>query len=234
MIRAKLITSRLSLLGRSVRVTPPHSHKTFERIRSTSHHNLRRLSSASAVPTQEADIEEGGPKGDLFHSTIDNTLLNKTASIRRTFSPRSNAQAMLTCGGPTLAAHASWDPQYSRAKSYIRNHAVGPAVLSPVLIHGLIGALVEASLPQGFLISCHMKQHRPLIVGVQVEATITVASVTEGGKMEETETTDASYQYLNQSRGYELVLQTEVKSVSDGTLISGGTQNIWLPHYDIA
>jgi len=136
---------------------------------------------------------------------------------------------MLTCGGESLAAHASWDPEYSRAKSYIRNHAVGPAVLSPVLMNGLVGALVEASLPQGFLISLKMNQLRPLVVGVQVEATIHVTSVTEGGSMAEI---DSSYEYLNQSRGYELVLETEVKSVSDGTLISKGSQNIWLPHYD--
>eukprot|EP00555_Chaetoceros_dichaeta_P003538 CAMPEP_0198250134 /NCGR_PEP_ID=MMETSP1447-20131203/1435_1 /TAXON_ID=420782 /ORGANISM="Chaetoceros dichaeta, Strain CCMP1751" /LENGTH=230 /DNA_ID=CAMNT_0043934923 /DNA_START=9 /DNA_END=701 /DNA_ORIENTATION=- len=229
MIRAKLISSHLSLLGRSVRVTRPSSQIIYSRSRRTNDYNLRHLSSHSIAPTQEVDTEEGGPKGDLFHSPIDDTLLNKTASIRRTFSPRSNAQVMLTCGGASLAAHASWDPQYSRAKSYIRSHAVGPAVLSPVLINGLVGALVEASLPQGFLISCHMKQHRPLIVGVQVEATISVTSVTEGGNMAEI---DTSYEYLNQSRGYELVLQTQVKSVSDGTLISEGSQNIWLPHYD--
>jgi len=230
MIRAKLISSPLSLLARSVRVTCPSSPRIFARSRRTSNCNLRHLSSHSiAPPTQEVDTEEGGPKGDLFHSTIDDTLLNKTASIRRTFTPRSNAQAMLTCGGEALAAHASWDPQYSRAKSYIRNHAVGPAVLSPVLINGLVGALVEASLPQGFLISSQMKHYRPLIVGVQVEASINVTSVTEGGNMAEI---DKSYEYLNQSRGYELVLQTEVKSISDGKLISEGSQNIWLPHYD--
>ena len=65
-----------------------------------------------------------------------------------------------------MAAHASFDPQYDRARAYIQNHAVGPAVLSPILISGLVGALVEAALPQSFLMGSSMKQIRTLIVGV--------------------------------------------------------------------
>jgi len=239
-MRSKLISSRLPLLVRAVSVTSPHTHTRthtqiqskiiVDRINQTKIENLRHFSSESALPSQEVDnIDEEGAKGDLFRSSIDDTLLNKTASIKRTFGPRSNAQAMLTCGGSVLAKHASFDPQYDRAKSYIRNHAVGPAVLSPVLINGLIGALVEASLPQSFLMSCEMKQHRPLIVGVQVEATINVTSVKEVEKMEDIENSETSYQYLSQSRGYELVLQTEVRIVSDSKLISEGSQHIWLP-----
>jgi len=220
--KAKLIRLRHS----SIPIREVHFLSTFkcenERFdygrRATNNVNLLHYSSTS----QQLDIEEGGPRGNLFHSPIGDSLLNKTASIRRTFSPRSNAQAMLICGGPILAAHASFDPNFDRARSYIRNHAVGPAVLSPILISGLIGALIEASLPQSFLISSDMKQHLPLIVGVQVEATIKVISVIEGRKDESPDATD-------KSRGYELLLGTEVKTVSDGRLISEGSQKVWMP-----
>lgn len=186
-----------------------------------------RFSSITTQQTRELDVEEGGPQGNLFHASIGDTLLNKTASLRRTFSPRCNAQAMLICGGPMLAAHASFDPNFDRARSYIRNHAVGPAVLSPVLISGLIGALVEASLPQSFLISSNMTQHLPLIVGVQVEATIKVSSVMECNRMDRSfGTADDS---SDSTRGYELLLRTEVKRVTDDRIISEGSQNIWMP-----
>lgn len=52
-------------------------------------------------------------------------ILGMKASSRRTFSPNSNAQAMLLSGGMELAKDASFDPIYSRAQKYIRNHAVG-------------------------------------------------------------------------------------------------------------
>jgi hypothetical protein len=114
------------------------------------------------------DNENDGPWGDLFSAPIGMELVGKTASIRRTFGSRSNAQGFLVCGGEALAKHASFDLDYGRAQGWIRHHAVGPAVLSPVLIAGLVGALVEAALPQSVPISSSMKQIRPLIVGVSV------------------------------------------------------------------
>jgi hypothetical protein len=146
------------------------------------------------------------------------SLLNKKGHVRRTFSPNSNAQALLVCGGDDLASNASFDPQYKRAKNYIQNHAVGHAVLSPILVNGLVGAMIESTFPQGFFVSGTMKQLRPLIVGVEVEATFHVVSVNK--------CVDGYYQH-----GYELLLETEVKRVSDGEIITNGSQTIWLPDY---
>jgi hypothetical protein len=181
----------------------------------------------------DEEIEQGAPTGDLFDAAINQHLLHKSASLKRTFTPRSNAQALLTCGGPILAAHASFDPKFDRARAYIRTHAVGPAVLSPVLIYGLLGALVEASLPQSFMMGSTLKQHCPLIVGVQVEATIKVISVVEGDGSRDGNGKEASaISFAKTSAGFDLVLETEVKRVSDGTIIADGTQKVWLPDYN--
>lgn len=121
----------------------------------------------STAPCNDYDEEsDKEPKGDLFNASVGEDILGKYASIKRVFGPRSNSQAMLTHGGPVLARHSSFDPAYSRAKLWIRHHPVGPALISPVLVNGIIGALVEASLPHSVPISTHMKQLRPLIVGV--------------------------------------------------------------------
>jgi hypothetical protein len=147
------------------------------------------------------------------------------ASTRRSFSPNSNAQAMLLSGGDTLAENASFDPLYSRAKNYIRNHAVGPAVISPILIHGLVGALIESKLPQGFFVKNSLKQVRPLIVGVEVEAQYEVVSIVPSG---------SAVNIMNGIggvSGYELELDTSVKRVSDGVLIAEGSQTVWLPDF---
>ena len=123
---------------------------------------------SSVVQNSENDsYEYGKPKGELLDANIcTKTLVGKSASVLRTFTPKSNAQAFLICGGPLLAAHASFDPMYDRARTYIANRPVGNAVLSPVLISGLVGALVEASFPSSFLMNENMQQHTPLIVGV--------------------------------------------------------------------
>ena len=112
--------------------------------------------------------DEQGPGGDLFLARVGPELLAKSAWVRRTFEPRSNSSSLLACGGEALAKHASFDPEYNRARDWIRHHAVGPAVLSPVLINGLVGALVEASVPQSIPVSSSMQQIRPLIVGVSL------------------------------------------------------------------
>mmetsp|Transcript_5270 Transcript_5270/g.6772 ORF Transcript_5270/g.6772 Transcript_5270/m.6772 type:complete len:238 (+) Transcript_5270:109-822(+) len=174
-------------------------------------------SMATSAPSVEGDIED--------------RLLHKKASVRRVFSPNSNAEAMLVCGGNTLAAHASFDPVYPRAKEYIRNHAVGPAVLSPVLISGLIGALIESNFPQAFFVSGNMNQLRPLIVGAEVEADFKVISVIKNDDESlNSKTVDESLS-IRYNGGYELVLDTRVKRVSDGAIITHGKQTIWLPDY---
>jgi len=164
-------------------------------------------------------------------------FLHKRASTRRTFAPNSNAQAMLVSGGESLSKNASWDPQYSHARNYIRNHAVGPAVLSPILIQGLVGALVEATLPQSFFVENRLRQIRPLIVGVEVEATIEVVSVASsernanGAEKGDTENAPDATQLLRAMYGYELEIETRVERISDGALIAEGQQIVWVPNY---
>jgi hypothetical protein len=121
---------------------------------------------STSAPDSESTDDSDGPGGDLFLAEVGPELMGKSAWIRRTFDPRSNSLSLLTCGGEALAKHASFDPEYNRARDWIRHHPVGPAVLSPVLINGLVGALVEASVPQAIPVSSSMNQIRPLIVGV--------------------------------------------------------------------
>lgn len=175
------------------------------------------------------------PYGNLFNAPINKTLLQKSASIRRTFTPQCNTQAMLICGGQSLAHNASFDPHYDRAVHYIRNHAVGPAVLSPVLIGGLVGTLVEAALPSSFGRGCSLRQVRPLIVGMEVEATIQVVAVIPGKESctnpNNNNNTSNLKSIIHETKGYELILNTLVKRVSDGEIIAEGDHQVWLPDY---
>ena len=130
-------------------------------------HRYQSLTTAAAASEPIVqDNENTGPWGDLFGAEVGPDLVGKKAWIHRSFGARSNTDAMLTCGGEDLAKHASFDPSYDRARSWIRHHAVGPAVLSPILIHGLVGALVEASVPQSIPMSSNITHACPLIVGV--------------------------------------------------------------------
>ena len=126
---------------------------------------------STTAPVSESAEDDDGPGGDLFRSAVGPELVGKSSWIRRTFDPRSNSLSLLTCGGEALAKHASFDPEYNRARDWIRHHPVGPAVLSPLLINGLVGALVEASVPQSVPVASSMKQIRPLIVGVSTKST---------------------------------------------------------------
>jgi hypothetical protein len=196
----------------------------------------RLLSSFVNTSTNEEELPSSlfTTKGSPSIHQKTQTLLHKKASVKRTFTPNSNAQAMLICGGEELAAHASFDPVYERAKKFIHNHPIGPAVLSPILISGLVGALIESTLPQSFYVSSTMNQLRPLIVGVEVEANIEVVSVKECGSDLEEDFSNDSFvngNTLKRYSGYELLLDTEVKRVNDGAIISHGTQTIWLPEY---
>lgn len=163
------------------------------------------------------------------------SLLHEKASIRRTFESSANAQAMLISGGPQLASNASFDPLYSRAKNYIRNHAVGQAVLSPILIHGLIGALVESRFPSGFMEKCTLEQRLPLIVGCEVEASLEVVGVNQvlrtGSDSNHFSNRKIDHSVMIRMEGLEVELITKVVRISDGEDIAVGTQTIWLPEH---
>jgi hypothetical protein len=196
----------------------------------SSHHptiTSRFLSSIAAVEEEQLDLFQ--PMGDLFESKLKSgavvqNLVGKRASIRRVFGPSANAQGLLTCGGEELARHASFDPDYETAREWIRSRAIGPAVLSPVLISGLVGALVEASLPQTVPLSSSMNHFRPLIVGVEVCAQIEVESVKEATR----EGSDGSE---NVDGGFEIGLTTRVIRVQDDAIVSEGTHKVWMPGY---
>jgi acyl dehydratase len=192
-------------------------------------------SSAAPIPSSTNDGDE--PFGDLWDSPkgIRPDLIGKSVTIRRTFGPRSNGQAMLTCGGEALAAFASFDPDYSRAQGWIRHHAVGPAVLSPILITGVVGALVEATFPQAVPVSQSMKQHRPLIVGVAVHAKIEVVEVVSSNNDEEGGTTRSRERgeedRYDRRYGHQVDLKTTVARVRDDVVIAEGEHSVWIPDY---
>ena len=102
---------------------------------------LRRKSTTSTE-------DEDGPSGNLFRADTDvgQNLVGKSAWIYRTFYPPDHYQILLTRGEEALAKDSSFDPDYKRARDWIRNHHVGPIVLCPDLTNGLVGALVEAML----------------------------------------------------------------------------------------
>jgi len=180
--------------------------------------NVTRMGFSTEFSSNPIIIEDDTSSG----SGASASLLRKKASIRRTFTANSNAQAMLICGGESLAAHASFDPNYSQARKYIRNHAVGPAIISPLLTTGLMHALVEATFPQSIFVKNEVRQLQPLIVGVEVEASMEVESVMKGGDAQS---------HLGKCRGYELEVKTSAKRLLDGVIISEGAQTIWLPDY---
>ena len=78
---------------------------------------LRHALFSTVAPEDSSSSEESigdGLGGDLFHAAVGQGLMGKSAWIRRTFDARSNSLALLTCGGPALAKHASFDPEYHR------------------------------------------------------------------------------------------------------------------------
>jgi hypothetical protein len=207
------------------------------------------MSAQTVSDISEYEDDSVGPIGDLFNCPeVGPELVGKTGSIRRSFGPQSNADAMITCGGEALAAHASFDPDYGRARDWIRSHPVGPAVLSPVLISGLVGALVEAAFPQSIVISSSMQLERPLIVGVDVRAKIEVVAASHSGKPENFDghsSSDllASMNLANNDKeeesqadrarksGYQVDISTQVVRVRDERVIAKGMHSIWIPDY---
>jgi hypothetical protein len=167
--------------------------------------------------------------------------IGQYATIRRVFSSRNNAAIMLTCGGPILAKHASFDPHYPRAQQWIRSHAVGPAVLSPVLLTGLIGSLVESIFPHSTVpVSMTWNQVHPLIVGVPVYATITVMNIVRTSTSSEsvpttTPTTMTTPQPPISNTihplGSQVELASSITQVRDRKVMAQGSYTIWIPNY---
>merc|ERR1719197_1364223 len=164
-----------------------------------------------------------GPMGELFElertTGANQAWISKEASIRRVFGSGANDLGLLTCGGEELARHASFDPDYSRARGWIQNRPIGHAVLSPVLISGLVGALVEAVFPQSVGISSSMHQRNPLIVGQEVCARVEVVGVKtfSGVSRQKNETS-----FGGRQNGNEIELLTEVVRSQDNELIAEG------------
>lgn len=150
---------------------------------------------------------------------IGDDFVGKTASISRVFGPGSGAEALLTCGGEELAHHASFDPDYKTAKDWIRSRPVGPAVLSTTLISGFVGALIEASFPQTVPVNSSLNFLHPLIVGMEVAASIRVESVKQTTRKGSSDT------------GYEILLSTQVTRVMDDITIAEGHHTVWIPGY---
>eukprot|EP00535_Pseudo-nitzschia_heimii_P007101 CAMPEP_0197190786 /NCGR_PEP_ID=MMETSP1423-20130617/22261_1 /TAXON_ID=476441 /ORGANISM="Pseudo-nitzschia heimii, Strain UNC1101" /LENGTH=249 /DNA_ID=CAMNT_0042643243 /DNA_START=119 /DNA_END=868 /DNA_ORIENTATION=- len=195
----------------------------------------RSLSSHSAHKHQ--------PLGDLYKYAkersgksgivIGDDFVGKTASINRVFGPGANAQALLTSGGEELARQASFDPNYKTAKGWIRSRPVGPAVLSSTLISGLVGALTEASFPQSVPVNSSMSFLHPLIVGVEVAASIRVESIrqTKRDNGEKNSAADADGQNGSTNNGYEIMLSTRVTRAQDDVVIAEGAHTVWIPGY---
>jgi hypothetical protein len=184
---------------------------------------LNQDNDATCAPASASSSSSDSPTNSVA------SLIGKYATIRRVFGSRSNAEVMLTCGGSTLAKHASFDPNYHRAQQWIRSHAVGPAVLSPVLLIGLIGSLVEATFPQSTVpVGMTFEQSWPLIVGVPVHATITVSGVQESSAASEDPVSSSS---SSPQMGYQVQLDTAIARARDGLVLATGTYTIWIPDY---
>lgn len=196
--------------------------------------NRQAASHPFSTLSEDTNESHYSPTGDLFklkgEMAISDDLVGKTASILRVFGPGANAQGLLASGGEELARHASFDPNYARARGWIQNRAIGPAVLSPVLINGMVGALVEAAFPQSVPVSASMHQVRPLIVGQQVCARIQVVSVEHFSRGRE-EVSTKEKDFGSRQDGHEIQLSTEVVRTQDNEVIADGTHSVWIPGY---
>lgn len=180
--------------------------------------------------------------GDLFQHAkqqpnnsnsivVGGDFVGKKASVNRVFGPSANAQALLTCGGEELAAQASFDPDYKTAKDWIRSRPVGPAVLSSTLVTGLVGALIEASFPQTVPVDSSMNFLHPLIVGMEVSASIRVESVLRTKRRGGADLRQQQQQNGTTDLGYEILLSTQVTRVQDDVTIAEGHHTVWIPGY---
>ena len=64
---------------------------------------------------------------------------------------------------------------------------------------------------------------------VEVDASIQVVEIHSGH--ESTIASKSLKKRLNQTQGYEVLLRTQVKRVSDNEVISEGDHHVWLPDY---
>jgi acyl dehydratase len=179
-------------------------------------------SSSSSLPPHNSN--RGG--GIIKNNNNLHDLLGATGSIERTFGSNDNANGLLATGGSGLAAYASFDPNYGRAKQWIAKHPVGNSVLSPIFLTGLTGALTEAAFPQAVVTGQSTRQHQPLLVGVAVKASIEVVRVTQA------DTTQPSMSMTTTiPHGFNIHLKTKVTRVRDDALIAEGTHDLWIPDY---
>jgi acyl dehydratase len=125
-----------------------------------------------------------------------------------------------------LAAHASFDPNYDQAKQWIRARPIGSSTISPVLIQGLVGTLVDAAFPQTVPVESSIRYVRPLIVGTEVRASVVVVKVEE-----QHQPTLKPLSDFNEEAGFEIDLKTQVVRVQDDALIADGTHKVWIPNY---
>jgi len=193
--------------------------------------------STAVASLQNTNFEEQEflPRGSLLNVSADvigKDLIGKSASVKRIFGAQNNTQALLACGGPNLAANSSFDQNYVHAREWIQQHPVGPAVGSPLLASGLIYALVEASFPQCVSITSSFTQIRPVIVGIELEATIQVDSVKATAKRNSyDEAAIYGADDMKKPGGFEVFLKTGIVRVRDQVKIVEGSQLIWIPDY---
>ncbi|GAX14508.1 hypothetical protein FisN_11Hh029 [Fistulifera solaris] len=185
-------------------------------------------SSAAAVTLP---IDPDGPTGELFSPSywMGDVQVGQRGRIQRVFGPRDTAQVMLLTGGPSLAGNASFDPNYDRAQSWIRQHAVGPAALTPALIPGLVGALVEAAFPRAVVMQQELRHVRPLIVGLAVQAEIEVAEIVPSDENSNPLMEGEEGMY---GPGHMVLLNTQVTRVRDDACVAHGKHTIWIPDYN--
>jgi len=179
-------------------------------------------------PTAASDGAKHQHQHQHHQQPYSDWLMGRSASIRRRFGAGDNAQGLLVCGGSELARHASFDPNYRRAQDWIRHHAVGPAIVSPVLIGGLVGALVEAALPNSVPLHSSTSQIQPLIIGVEVRAEIEITAVE--ANVAKNSAIHKDVPNREKSDGYQIQMMTKVQRLQDGAMIANGTHSVWIPY----
>jgi acyl dehydratase len=227
-----MISRIATTAGRVTRQSLHHQrHRMTSKTTMMPHASYIQQNYFSSAASEHVEEDFSDPHDPIFDGTqrSPSQLVGAKASIRRAFTATSNAAGLLTCGGEPLARHASFDPNYIRAQGWIRHHAVGPAVLSPVLISGLVGALVEAAFPHSVPVGHSIQHKRPLIVGVEVCAKLEVTSVEEKAKEVASPNPDLSPSHKDD--GYQVQLETKVVRVRDDEIIACGTHTVWIPDY---
>ena len=174
------------------------------------------------------DNDYYGLKGDLTFSKYGLDLVGKSVSIVRKFESQSGQRALLATGGSQLARHSSFDPNFETANKWISSHAVGSSIGSPVLASGVFCALIEAWFPVSVQISSEIKHKKPIFLGMELVATITVIDVTDASSKDKKTNINGS---PISSKGFESTLKAELRSQRDGEILVDGKYKIWLPDF---